>query len=138
MADLLPVKINYNVLRMKFRQRCDYYKIPEEEANVLVESCVALIRTWKNDGHIFDENDLNLAMKSCFASIRSKSQAAKNEKKVPGTLCWRCFNACPIRINNKYISGCSFSLHQMPVVGWKAEKGVVSYNVIECPEFVEG
>lgn len=56
--------------------------------------------------------------------------------KPNNTLCWNCANAC-----NK---GCSWSEDFTPVEGWKAEpyikngvtSEIISYEVIECPEFV--
>lgn len=42
------------------------------------------------------------------------------------TLCWSCKNAC---------GGCSWSKSLTPVKGWQAEKTLVSYLVIKCPNY---
>lgn len=135
MSDILPVKINYTVLRIKLKQCADKYAVKDPG---VIDTCINLIRRWKADGHIFDENDLDMALKSCYATIKSKAAYKLNQKKNPGTLCWSCYNACPMRINDRYISGCEWSIHLRPVEGWTADKTDVSYFVKECPKFIPG
>lgn len=60
------------------------------------------------------------------------------------TLCWSCRNAVPKIAGGKYIAGCSWSIHLVPVKGWTAKKNVKwgrggahleTWNVQDCPEY---
>lgn len=45
---------------------------------------------------------------------------------MSSTLCWRCKNS---------LGFCSWSSELVPVKGWTAAKGNISYCVKSCPEF---
>ncbi len=74
--------------------------------------------------------------------LERRKEKLKKKKSKPkrykDSLCWHCEKAC---------GGCSWSIKLIPVEGWNAKRvqnkdfndtGIVSYTVIECPEFVEG
>lgn len=72
---------------------------------------------------------------------KEKRQAEQSSKQ---TLCWRCKNSVPDRYGER---GCPWSRKRQPVEGWTAQERrlkvsnhltVTSYNVRECPLFVEG
>lgn len=77
---------------------------------------------------------------------RGKKAKAKLRCTPSMTICWECANAVPDRNIGR---GCSWSLYGEPVEGWTAERTKIknrgkvaeesnSYQVIACPEFVEG
>lgn len=77
---------------------------------------------------------------------RGKKAKAKLRCTPSMTICWECANAVPDRNIGR---GCSWSMDFEPVEGWTAERTKIknrgkvaeesnSYQVIACPEFVEG
>lgn len=63
------------------------------------------------------------------------------------SLCGCCLNAVPAKDENgNYITGCSWSIHRRPVIGWEADRGIqscndneyITYGVRHCPEFERG
>lgn len=70
-------------------------------------------------------------------SIKSRYVRKSVRKPITQTKCWHC--------KNSYTNGCSWAREFKPVEGWKAVPTSIGYNpttksyqVISCPEFVEG
>lgn len=136
MADILPTKINYGDVRRRLKLYAENYGTAEEY-NPIIERSIERLKKWKHQGFVYDNPDLELAVDSFKADIRRCIKEKDNKGKY-GTICWTCYNSVPKCINGHYISGCNWSIHGMPVCGWKTDPDAPGTKVIDCPEYVKG
>lgn len=142
MNDILPTKVNYTTIRWRLKEYCRHIKFgPCEEADKAVDDAMEQFRQWRENGFIYDDHDVDLSVDALKAQIRQKKYDAEGITKDSakyGTICWTCYNAVPKNVNGRYISGCSWSRHLLPVEGWEAVKRGNGTCVVKCPLYING
>ncbi|MBQ9709471.1 MAG: helix-turn-helix transcriptional regulator [Clostridia bacterium] len=97
-------------------------------------------------GWIDEEREVRGSVKTRLAKLTGVKQfettavhaKRKADWKKGDSLCWKCANSVPDALGKR---GCSWSEELRPVKGWLAEysvkcDGMVSWQVMECPEFI--